>query len=119
MGIWPFAGIGLVSYIVLSVIAASKTGQPNALRHGTIAGLLVASIAWSASVYWYVHQRSFAPKICATACLVVVALCTIGLLAIEAVHASKWWVMLSIALFVPVAVFLDGIVWNYSWWSVV
>ena len=119
MGIWPLAGIGLVSYVVLSVVAARGDRQPNALRHGAIAGLLLASIAWSASVYWYAHQRSFPAKICATASLAVVALCTLGLFAIEAVHASKWWVMLSIALFMPVTVFFDGIIWNFSWWGVI
>ena len=111
MGIWPLAGIGLVSYVVLSV-AARGDRQPKALRHGAIAGLLLASIAWSASVYWYAHQRSFR-KNRATASLAVVALCTLGLFAIEA-GTLPWWVMLSIALFMTV--FFDGIIWNFSWW---
>ena len=109
--LWPFAIVGLVSYIALTV---SKNSS-HVPRQVLVTILLAASIAWSAGVYFGV--RNLLPaRIGATVALVLVAVCSLGLFAIEAATGAPWYVILSIAAVLPVTVLVDGVCWNYSWW---
>ena len=111
------AAIGFVTFIVQYLINNNFTTglfSYNKFIVPILIGiLLVASIGWSICVMYYVRRPSTILKTFTSICLIVVAICSLLLLAgYTESQNPKWYVILGLIAFCVVTVLNDGIIWN-------
>lgn len=117
---WVLAAAGFLFYTMNAafgeppVNGAGLFSYAPGIRAGLIGVVLAASILWSVFVVAYARSepRSTVYKILTVACLLVVAVAALLLLAGEAERGASWYVILGLMLFALVPVLVDGVMWN-------
>ena len=112
------AAIGFVTFIIQYLLNNNNFTSGLFSYHKFIVPILVgilllASICWSICVMYYVRQPSIILKTLTSICLIVVAICSVLLLAgYTESQNPKWYVILGLIAFCVVTVLNDGVIWN-------